>query len=269
MSWLKDPVVSFVIAGILIFGLSEVFSSSEISNVIEIQDSDVQRLSGNWRMQRSSEPSQEEVTELVEQYVKDEIYFRESQRLGLHINDSIVRRRLVQKLTFLTQDIATIQPLSEAELREYFEANVDNYRIPRRLSFSHKFFSTENRSDAEADARSALNSGTKGDPFMLQSKYSGRSPNQIRGFLGNEFTDALIMLEPSTTSQGPIKSAYGWHTVKLSKVEDSYIPDFEAIRKRVASDAALAVRSNANEMYYGELKDRYQVIYPESLVLGE
>ena len=120
MSWLKDPVVSFVIAGILIFGLSEVFSSSEISNVIEIQDSDVQRLSGNWRMQRSSEPSQEEVTELVAQYVKDEIYFRESQRLGLHINDSIVRRRLVQKLTFLTQDIATIQPLSEAELREYF-----------------------------------------------------------------------------------------------------------------------------------------------------
>ena len=269
MSWLKDPVVSFVIAGILIFGLSEIFSSSEISNVIEIQNSDVQRLSGNWRMQRSSEPSQEEVTELVEQYVKDEIYFRESQRLGLHINDSIVRRRLVQKLTFLTQDIATIQPLSEAELREYFEANVENYRIPRRLSFSHRFFSTESRSDAEADARLALNSGTKGDPFMLQSNYSGRSPNQIRGFLGNEFTDALIMLEPSTTSQGPIKSAYGWHTVKLSKVEDSYLPDFEAIRKRVASDAALAVRSNANEMYYGELKDRYQVIYPESLVLGE
>jgi len=269
MNWLKDPVVSFVIAGILIFGLSEVFSSSEISNVIKIQDSDLQRLSGNWRMQRSREPSQEEVTDLVEQYVKDEIYFRESQRLGLHVNDSIVRRRLVQKLTFLTEDIATIQPLGEAELREYFEANIDNYRIPKRLSFSHRFFSTESRSDAEADARSALRSESKGDPFMLQSNYSGRSPTQIRGFLGDEFTDALIKLEPGITSQGPIKSAYGWHTIKLNKVEDSYIPNFEAIRKRVASDAALAVRSNANEMYYGELKERYQVIYPESLVLVE
>ena len=93
ISWLKDPVTSFVIAGTAIFLLSGMFSNSEISRVIELSDADVERLSGNWRMQRRREPSNEEVRDIVERYVQDEVYFRESQRLGLDVNDAIIRRR--------------------------------------------------------------------------------------------------------------------------------------------------------------------------------
>tara|TARA_B100000575_G_scaffold260680_1_gene233820 strand:+ start:1838 stop:2650 length:813 start_codon:yes stop_codon:yes gene_type:complete len=266
ISWLKDPVTSFVIAGTAIFLLSGLFSDAEISRVIELSEADVERLSGNWRMQRNREPSSQELSEIVAQYVKDEIYFRESQRLGLHVNDSIIRRRLVQKLTFLTEDIASIQPLEVAELRAYFEANKENYRVPERFSFSHIYFSNERRVDARSDATAALSSGAKGDPFMLQSNYSARTQGQIRGFLGKEFADALAELEPSPNLQGPIKSAYGWHTVKLETVEASYVPEFAAIEERVATDAAVAFRSTASETYYEALKDGYEVVYPSSMI---
>jgi hypothetical protein len=269
LSWLKDPVTSFVIAGTAIFLLSTFFSDSEFSNVVELSDADLQRLSGNWRMQRNREPSAEELNDLVEQYFKDEIYFRESQRLGLHVNDSIIRRRLVQKLTFLTEDIASIQPVEKAALLQYFELNRENYRVPERYSFSHRYFSNERRDDAETDARAALNSEVKGDSFMLQSSYSGRSLGQIRGFLGKAFADSLSGLETATTSQGPIKSAFGWHTVKLHTIESSYIPDFASIEERVATDAAVAFRSSASETYYKELKNTYELVYPSALTYAE
>ena len=263
--WLSDPVTSFVVAGTAIFILSGLFSDTEISRVVEISESEVQRLSGSWRMQRNREPGSDDLKEIVERYVKDEIYFRESQRLGLDVNDSIIRRRLVQKLTFLTEDIATIQPLDESALREYFEENLEDYRVPERFSFSHKYFSTDHREDARSDASAAMSSSVKDDPFMLQKSYASNSISQIRGFLGEEFASALALLEARPFAQGPIKSAYGWHTVTLEKVEPPYIPNFEVVADRVARDAALAIRTNANEDYYQALRARYEVIYPDYL----
>ncbi|MED5340629.1 MAG: hypothetical protein VYD60_03910, partial [Pseudomonadota bacterium] len=116
IGWLKDPVTSFVIAGTAIFLLSGLFSDSESSRVIELSDADFERLSGNWQMQRGRAPDSEEMHDIVERYIQDEVYFRESQRLGLDVNDAIIRRRLVQKLTFLTEDIASIQPLDATAL---------------------------------------------------------------------------------------------------------------------------------------------------------
>ena len=128
IGWLKDPVTSFVIAGTAIFLLSGMFSDSESSRVIELSDADVERLSGNWQMQRGRAPVSEEMHDIVERYIQDEVYFRESQRLGLDVNDAIIRRRLVQKLTFLTEDIASIQPLDATALQNFFEQNRDDYR---------------------------------------------------------------------------------------------------------------------------------------------
>lgn len=269
ISWLKDPVTSFVIAGTAIFLLSGMFSDSEISKVIELNDADVQRLSGNWRMQRSREPSAEELQDIVERFVQDEVYFRESQRLGLDVNDAIIRRRLVQKLTFLTEDIASIQPLNTADIQKFFDENIEAYREPARISFTHRYFSSERRENAQADARTALDTNVKGDPFMLQNNYTDRTLGQIRGFLGDEFAEALDKLEPSEAWQGPIKSAYGWHTVKVHKVTDSFIPELAAITDRVAADAAVEVRSNASETYYQELKGRYEIIYPDSMTAAK
>ena len=264
LRWLKDPVTSFVLAGTVIFAVSSFFPDGEISNSIQIKESDLERMIGIYEMQRGRQPSKDELNDLVDQFVKDEIYFRESLRLGLDVNDSIIRRRLVQKLTFLTEDIATIQPISSREAAKYFDQNAENYRVPKRYSFSHRYFSPERREDAEGDARRALSTGDEGDRFMLQKEYTDRSLSQIRSFLGDEFANALQNLKAQTTAQGPIKSSYGWHTIVISEVKDSSIPDFETVQARVLNDATIDLRSSANEVYYDELKSRYDVSYPDS-----
>ena len=266
--WLKDPVTSFVIAGTAIFVLSGMFADSEISSVVELTDSDVQRLTGVWRMQKNREPSPDDLVDIVDNFVKDEIYFRESKRLGLDVNDSIVRRRLVQKLTFLTEDIASIQPLDETALRTFYDENRADYAVPKRFTFSHRYFSHERRVNAQSDAVKALNIEDEGDAFMLQMDYRQQSLGQIRNFLGDEFAKSLDQLSANAEKwQGPVKSSYGWHIVRLDEVEESFIPDYAAVAKRVSSDATVALRGSANQAYYEELKSRYQVIYPDSLTL--
>ena len=155
VSWLRDPVASFVTAARAFFCCLRFFQV-QTTSVIEVTEADIERLTYNWKMQKNDDPSPAELRDIVESYVKDEMYFRESKQLGLHINDSIVRRRLVQKLTFLTEDVVRMQPADDTARREFFAQNQETYRIPARFSFSHRFFSTDLRSDAEADAVASL-----------------------------------------------------------------------------------------------------------------
>ena len=120
-------------------------------------------------MQMRRPPSPQELSGLVDQYIREEIYYREARRMGLDANDTIVRRRMVQKLTFLTEDVATAAPLEETALKAYYDENIDEYRLPERISFKHRYFSSDRREDAEADARTALDdTEVTGDAFMLQ-----------------------------------------------------------------------------------------------------
>ena len=263
MNWLKDPLVTFLIAGAAIFVLAGMFSAEEISYDVEVRDADIKRLYDQWSMQMRRPPTDQELAGLVDQFVKEEIYYRESQRLGLDANDTIVRRRMVQKLTFLTEDIATATPMEEDALREYFAEHEEEYRVPQRFSFSHRYFSSDRRDDAKSDAKAALTTEDSGDPFMLQKAYNGRSEREIGDLFGREFASVLSTLNPSDNQQGPIESAYGWHTVVVTDTQSSYIPKFEDIAERIAIDAQQAARRAANEAYYEDLKSRYSISFPE------
>ena len=266
MDWLKDPLTSFVIVGAAVFLIAELVSSEEISYDVEIRDADVIRLSEQWVLQMRRPPTDEEFANLIEQFVRDEIYYRESQRLGLDVNDAIVRRRMVQKLTFLTEDIAASAPLEEADLRVYFDANKEDYAVPALYSFTHRYFSPDQRDNAKADAEAALtNKDEDGDPFMMRREYKNRTQRQIRNHFGEEFAAKLASLEPSHVAQGPVESAYGWHTITLSEVKPSHVPSFAEVAEQVATDAEQLARFEANEKYYVDLKARYNVIYPEML----
>ena len=265
MNWLKDPLVAFLSIGAIIFLVTSFFSSEEISYEVKIDEIDVERLRDQWELQMRRPPSHEELWDLLNQFVREEIYYRESQRLGLDINDSIVRQRMVQKLTFLTEDIATAAPIANAELEEYFSQNKDDYRIAARYSFSHRYFSVDRRKDAKSDANEALISQEPGDPFMLQKRYSARSESQIGALFGRDFAKALSTMEVSSSWQGPLESAYGWHVVRLEDQEKGHVPDFVVVSEKVAVDAKQVARRAANQAYYEGLRERYNVLFPETL----
>ncbi len=270
MAWLRDPLVLFLLVGSAIFFVADWFSEADIPYSIDVTDQDIQRLSDQWQMQMRRPPSSRELSGLVEQFVKEEIYYREARRLGLDANDTIVRRRMVQKLTFLTEDIATAVAPQEAELRAFYNDNIDTYRVPERISFRHRYFSSDRRENAQADAEAALQDvNVSGDPFMLQREYAQRSAREIRDLFGREFADAIMQLQPAEQWQGPIKSAYGWHTVMVTNRLEATVEPFEQVRARVISDAQQATRRAANEAYYEDLKARYQITFPQPAPSGD
>jgi peptidyl-prolyl cis-trans isomerase C len=263
INWLRDPLVTFLLAGAVIFAFTQWFAEEDIPYAIELREQDLERLNDQWRMQMRRPASEQELAGLIEQFVKEEVYYREAQRLELDRNDTIVRRRMVQKLTFLTEDIATAKPLVEAELRAFYNDNLAQYRVPERYSFRHRYFSSDRREDAQTDATIALQQPDQnGDPFMLQREYARRSQREVGDLFGRDFASELVKLDASTTWQGPVRSAYGWHAVQLTTKQEAAVEPFERVRERVSTDAQQAARKAANEAYYKELRARYDVAYP-------
>lgn len=259
----SDPLALFLMFGVVIYAAQGMISTEVDVFNIKVRDTDISRLRDQWSMQMRRPPSDQELDGLVKQFIKEEIYYREGRRLGLDENDTIVRRRLVQKLTFLTEDIASAVAPTPQEIAAYYQSNKENYELPVRYSFKHRYFSSDRRDDAQSDAQAAVaDSSVAGDPFMLQRAYASRSEREIGDLFGREFATDLSTLHPNQNWQGPIKSAYGWHAIFVTSRAQSRLPELNEIYDRVLVDAKQAQRQTANRQYYESLSAQYKVSYP-------
>lgn len=262
-NWLRDPLWLFLALGILLFWLDS--RSDQAANTIEVTSADKARLAAQWQAQTRRDPTAQELAGLVEQFIEEEVYYREAIALKLDTNDTIIRRRLVQKLVFLTEDLATAAEPSDAQLQDFYANNKNSYEVPKKYSFAHIYFSRDRRDDAFADALAALelarrNDGDPvGDPFILQSNFGARSKRDMAGTFGSQFADALDGLPQGRWSE-PVESAYGWHLIKLRNTEDPFIPSFDALNKRLRNDYQSENRTKANNRFKAQLRSKYQVV---------
>ena len=198
--WLREPLLHFLVAGVLLFGgyrlLHPELSRSAELNRIELTADDLQQLEVAWTAQWRRPPTPEEMRGLVEGRVREEILYREALALGLDRSDTIVKRRLAQKMEFLAGDLSALRDPTPDELRAWYARNSERFAEPGRRSFRHAYFSTDRRGDrAATDAMRARGkvadkavdapvAGTIGDPFMFQDYYADRSPKQIASIFG-------------------------------------------------------------------------------------
>ena len=262
---LKDPLWLFLLFGGLLFGLA---NWQDEERVIQVTDGDVQRVLAQWQQQMRRPPSATERQSLIDQFIQDEAYYQEALRLGLDSNDTIVRRRLIQKLTFLTEDLAASQPATEEELAAFYQENLQRYKIPELFTFRHIYFSTDRPATTPENSprvmaqRAVLDPTLAGDPFMLATRYAGRSQREIGDLFGQMFAEQLGELTAQTGWQGPIRSAYGWHAILLEKREPSRARPLESIGEKLLADWRQAQRTAANAAYLKQLLASYEVRLP-------
>jgi peptidyl-prolyl cis-trans isomerase C len=271
MKYVKDPLIIFLLFGVAIFGAQRLWDSgsADTGYQIDITPGLQNRILDQWEMQMGRAPTPAEASGLLEQWIKEEIYYREAKTLGLDDNDTIIRRRLGQKLTFLNEDLANTQPATSAELEVFFLDNADDYAQPERFSFEHRYFSSDRREDAQQDAEAARSSETiEGDPFILQRSYAGRSARELADLFGSDFAASLAGLATDSSDlwQGPIRSAYGWHLIRLGERTASRNPPLGEVSDAVLRDFLQQRRQQANEAFYQQLRSRYdiQLIEPAS-----
>ena len=212
-------------------------------------------------------PNEKEVPGLIQNYIREEVPYREALVMGLDKDDSDVRRRLHQKMEFLSEDIASLDEPTEQKLQAYLLANQDAYRQPARFSFRQVYLSVSKRGQSsQADAIALLakvekqdrNAATLGDPLMVNHQFNLATEQEIERVLGREFLQSLNET-PTGNWQGPLSSGFGLHLVRIDKRIESEAPGLNEVRKQVVRDWGSEKRKQANETLYKNLRKRYTV----------
>lgn len=267
--FVKDPLIHFLLAGGLLFALFYLRggTGSESRPQVVITAAQIEELGRTAGLLRGRELTREELVAVVEPAIREEILYREALALGLDVNDDEVRRRLVEKMQYLSEDLADPEPATEAELEAFFQASPERFRIPEIVSFDQIFFSPRERGDAiEADvaaALAALRAGSDpedfGDRTPLQARFGDAPRDRVEVLLGTRLTEALFMLSLGEWS-GPYESDFGLHLVRVIDRSAARLPTFEEVRELALQVYAQQRRSEANARAYDEMRARYDVV---------
>ena len=278
---LREPLLHFLVLGALLFGLYFWVNGTGLSagtprQQINIAAGDVALLKSTWQQQWGHPPTPKELERLVDQHIRDEILYQEALALGLDNQDTIVRRRLVQKMQFLVEDVLPLPEPSDDTLQTYLDAHADRYAIPGRFSFDQIYFSRELRRDrTEADALTLLNqlrtdpslavSQPQGDRSMLPAIYTLASTQTLNNTFGGTLAQEMAAItEPGW--QGPFHSAYGSHLANVTQIEPGHPAALAEVRKNVRLDWLRDQRQQQDEQFYQQLRDRYTItIAPDAL----
>ena len=259
----RQPLVHFLVAGVAIFALNELRDPPEPagSHRIVVTVAAVERMAGLWQKTWGRPPSEAELQALVRDYIKEEIYYREALRLGLDVNDTVIRRRLRQKMEFLTNsDAETLTP-DDASLQAFYEQNAEKYRKSPVYDFEQVYFSNENVARI-ARALQALRSGTDsqslGDPISLPAAITGADESGIARTFGSAFYAGLQSLEPNAWS-GPVASGFGQHLVRINRKDPARQLALDEARKTVENDWRAAQRTAALDAAFQQLRAGYEI----------
>lgn len=268
---LRDPLIHFLLIGAAFFLFYEYKNNDPVNsdNRIVINKTDINRLAVLWDNKWQRPPTRAELETLVQQHVREEVLYREALAMGLDKDDSVVRRRLAQKVELVSFDLDVEIKSSESDLAEYLAANPDKFEVPARVDFVHIYLNSGRRGDdAVTDARNLLdqlvraepevNITTAGDPFLFGQQHSHLSQYGVARLFGDEFADRLFSL-PVGAWQGPVHSDHGLHLVLVENLTEALEPDLALVRDHVRNEWIAEQRESLNEAKYQSMRQRYKV----------
>ena len=269
---IREPLFHFLLLGAMIFLLAGRVRSGSVGSgdKIVVTQSQIESMVVGFSRTWMRPPSQEELQGLVNDYVREEVLYREAKAMGLDQDDVIVRRRMRQKFEFLAEDqAARTGPPTDQELESYLRQHADKYSEEPNFSFDHIFFSREMRgasADAEANAMLARLSGKGtidiaklGDAFLLPSRFEKTSAGETARLFGEKFAEDLTKA-PLGTWAGPIESSYGIHLVRVNARIPEGAPPMAKVREAVLRDLLSDRRKQELDTQYEKLRARYMVV---------
>lgn len=189
---------------------------------------------------------------MINDMVRDEVLYRQALAMHLEDNDYVIKRRLIQKIEFLTKGFITAgTKLTKKDVQAYYMQHKSDYYQKPYATFTHVFFDYKLHSHKQAMAlaektlkqlnekKVSFSQGVEyGDRFLYYTNYVQRAPGYIASHFGNKFTKAIFKLKPDDKHwYGPFKSIYGVHLVMLTEKTPGHYPALSKIYDRVKDDA--------------------------------
>ncbi len=261
---LREPLLHFLAIGGLIFLLFGAAGGPGPTDTIVVGPGRIEQLATGFQAVWRRPPTDDELGAMIDDFVREEVYYREALALGLDRNDTVVRRRLRQKMEFLTDTAADLLEPAAGELKAYLAANEHTYRIGPRLAFEQIYLGETPTPDSVSLTLSALESDSVatrselGKPTLLPTRLGLSPEGAIDGVFGRGFAERLAELPPGAWA-GPVTSAYGVHLVRILDSLPGRTPPLEEVRDAVMRDWKEAKAKEIRERHYARLRQRYEV----------
>ncbi len=267
---LKEPLLHFLVLGLLIFlvhGL--VADHGPEDDEIVLTSAKQERLVAAFKATWNRAPNETEFESILEDWIREELAYRQGLEMGLEGDDTVIRRRLRQKVELLAEEIVSMAPPDRTVLEAFLAANESDYLGEPTFSFRQVTFSEDRRgAQAEADAKQALQQlsaegakvdlGNIGDPFPLPARLIDASPSLVASRFGREFAEELATLEPGRWL-GPIRSGFGLHLVIIDAFKAAPPPTLDLVGREVQRDYNRQQREVAIDRLYEELAKQYTI----------
>ena len=271
-AWWREPLVHFLVLGALLFVVNSFWDRwfPSQGNIV-VNEGRVRMLAENFRRTWQRPPTPPELDGLIEEHIRDEILTHEAQRLGLDRDDTVIRRRLRQKLEIITEEAAASAQPTDAQLQDYLTRYADDFRGESRVAFSQIFLDPTKRGGRiEADLKAmqeqvqqratSTNWQKLGDQlFVLKPDYALSGEREVATIFGADFANALLDLKQGEWS-GPVRSGYGVHLVKVNQVEAPRPVALVDVRPLVEREWRNAQRKAGAEAQYQQLLAGYQIV---------
>ncbi len=284
----SEPLFHFAIMGIFLYTLVEAVSPQNDNNpnTIKIEQEimvrflqfqnksfNIQKAQAKWLAMPQAEKSS-----LIDDYIREEVMYREALSMGLEEDDQIIRRRLIQKIEFINRGFQSdVAEVSETELDNYFKENIRDFKIDAAMTFTHVFFDSKiHGSQAEDLALDALtvlkqqkipfeNASRYGERFFFHRNYVDRTPAFVASHFGDEFSKQIFTLKSGKTWYGPINSKYGSHLVMVSKNQPERLPELAEVAGQVLEILQREKMDNSKQQAVAKMVVKYKLAGDETL----
>ncbi len=265
---MRDPLVQFLLAGAALFFLYNAVQSPNTldpeSKEIFLPATQVELISSNFARTWNRPPTTGELENLIDSFVREEIFYREALALGLDKNDATVRRRMQQKLAFLYDDIYATADPTDQELRDWLDANAGDYVLSSKTTFQQIYLGVDPiaASESATETLKALEAGQSprelGEPSLLPKRVIAATTAIVERGFGSQFATELADTGIGEWT-GPIHSTYGTHLVLIEQRIEARPANFDDVRDKLRMDFIRERRLESEELRYARMLQRYQV----------
>jgi len=290
----RDPLVHFLLAGLVLFtALSWIAPDDENQRDILVDhDSLLTFIQYRTKVfqpelaaKRLEALSSEERRNLIRDFIEEEAMYREAISMGLEGDDYVIRRRMVQKLEFITQGFVEQElELNDSDLTDFFAQNSQDYYIDPSITFTHVFLSQEKQGKgagvgqtlsikAQSQLKLLHDKNVSfsqaigyGDRFPFHVNYVERTPEFVASHFGQAFSDEVFALTAGeddggkNTWYGPFQSQYGLHLVNVSERLEGRLPKFDEVKGIVSQDFRQAQIRQHQQKAIAEIVAQYNIV---------
>lgn len=264
----REPLFHYIAAGAGLFLLySYAADSPDIAeDEILVSSGQIEHLTTIFVKTWQRAPTDRELRGLIDSFILEEVLYREATAIGLDQDDTIIRRRLKQKMEFLVDDFSAADP-TDVDLHQFLDSDPERFRTESRITFEQVYLVDADSTSVDALLAAlvndeAIDSGITSPSGLLPRNFSNASVTTIAGQFGQAFTDELLLQEVGRWT-GPVASPFGTHLIRIEQIVEGRVPPLDEIRDVVQREWLVDRREAAQQAFFQALRDKYTITIEE------